>query len=374
MAHVQLRVRVGSCGEIEIVDPGFDALELLRGIDPAFRVEQAVLPIAHRLPAFQWTRDAGSGVTADALRSMSDDELWAAHDDLLTNQDGPGLATPRKGEASLLTLKAHLARRLLRGCNLCARRCNVDRARGEIGVCGLGQDAFVAAHFVHIAEEPPINPSLVLNMNGCGLRCRFCQQHAILAPRSRGAEQLDAALWQRLDAKGARSLSFVGGNPDESLPAILEFLSVAPSDWCLPIVWNNHAYSTPEVLRLLDGVVDAYVPDLKYMNERCGKRLSGVANYPQTAANAIRAMLLQRIPVFVRVLVLPGHNNCCHLPAMEFLSELSGFENLFVSIRGQYSPDWKITARDGELCRRPEASEVQLIKARAAELGLHTVH
>ena len=373
MARAQLRVRVGPRGEFEIVDPGFDTLPLLCGIDPEFRVEQGPLPIAHRQPAFQRARDAGSRVAADELLSMSDDQLWAAHDDLLTMQKGPGLGSPCKGEASLLTLKAHIARRLLRRCNLCARRCNVDRTRGGVGVCGLGQDAFVAEHFVHIAEEPPINPSLVLNMNGCGLRCRFCQQHAILAPRSSGAEQLDVALWQRLDAEGARSLSFVGGNPDESSPGILEFLSGAPLDWCLPIVWNNHAYSTPEALQLLDGVVDAYVPDLKYMGQRCGKRLSGVAKYAETAMNTIRAMLHQRVPVFVRVLVLPGHINCCHLPAMEFLSDLSEFENFFVSIRGQYSPDWRIGVRDGELCRRPYASEVQLVTTRASDLGLHSV-
>jgi putative pyruvate formate lyase activating enzyme len=162
----------------------------------------------------------------------------------------------------------------------------------------------------------------------------------------------------------------VGGNPDESLTAILKFLNGVPAGWRLPIVWNNHAYSTPAVLRLLEGLIDAYVPDLKYMDERCSRRLSGVTNYPGTATSAIREMLRQGVPVFVRVLVLPGHVNCCHLPAMEFLGELSSFENLIVSIRGQYSPDWKIGARDGELSRRPHTSEIQLVRKHADQREL----
>lgn len=374
MARAQLRIRVSPRGDIEVVDPGFDTLPLLRGIDPKFRVKQAALPMAHRPPVFQRTRLTGSGVSANALLSMNDHDLWATHNALSNGQVDPGQHPARDGEASFLALKTVIAHRLLRSCNLCARRCNVDRTRGETGVCGLGQDAFVAEHFVHIAEEAPINPSLVLNLRGCGLRCRFCQQHAILAPRSPDSERLDGALWRKLDLGSARSLSFVGGNPDESLPAILGFLNAAPADWRLPIVWNNHAYSTPEVLGLLEGIVDTYVPDLKYMNDRCGQRLSGITKYPETATSAIRAMVLQGVPVFVRILVLPGHVDCCHLPAMDFLGGLLGLERLFVSIRGQYSPDWKIGPRDGELNRRPHASEIQRVTARAAELGLRMAH
>jgi putative pyruvate formate lyase activating enzyme len=369
-----LRVRVDDVGRVEIVDPGFAELPLLREIDSAFEVRSQRLPgFSH--PSLLAVRTYRAPIGIDAARAISDRALWGLHDECMRGLAADFTERPNGTacSASLLDIKVLLAQRMLRRCNLCARQCNVDRTKGEPGVCGLGTEAYVAEHFVHIAEEAPINPSLVLNLHGCGLRCRFCQQHAILVPQSRESDRLDAGLWQRLDLNGARSLSFVGGNPDESLPAILEFLSAAPADWCLPVVWNNHAYSTLDVLRLLDGVIDAYVPDLKYMNERCGKRLSGVAKYLETATNAIREMLRQGVPVFVRVLVLPGHINCCHLPAMEFLSELSSFENLFVSIRGQYSPDWKITARDGELCRRPYASEMQLVKTRAADLGLQSV-
>jgi putative pyruvate formate lyase activating enzyme len=366
-----LRVRVDDVGRVEIVDPGFAELPLLREIDSAFEVRSQGLPgFSH--PSLAAVRARRVPIGIEAARALSDRALWDMHDECMR-----GLAKNRKERSdstacsvSLLDIKALLAQRMLRRCNLCARQCNVDRTKGGLGTCRLGTEAYVAEHFVHIAEEAPINPSLVLNLHGCGLRCRFCQQHAILVPRARESDRLDAGLWQRLDLNGARSLSFVGGNPDESLPAILEFLSATPPDWRLPVVWNNHAYSTPEVLRLLDGVVDAYVPDLKYMHERCGKRLSGVANYPETATRAIHEMLRQGVPVFVRVLVLPGHVNCCHLPAMESLGGLYSFDNLFVSIRGQYSPDWKIGARDGELRRRPHASEIELVREHAAERDL----
>lgn len=373
--RASVRVRVDDVGGVEIVDPGFAELPLLHEINPAFEVRSQRL-LGFSRPSLLAVRARYTPIGMDAARALSDRALWGIHDECMR---GPATDFTERSSgtacsASLLDIKVLLAQRMLRRCNLCARQCNVDRTNGGLGTCRLGTEAYVAEHFVHIAEEAPINPSLVLNLHGCGLRCRFCQQHEILVPRVKASDRLDAGLWNRLDLNGARSLSFVGGNPDESLPAILEFLSAAPSDWCLPIVWNNHAYSTPEVLRLLDGIVDAYVPDLKYMNERCGKRISGVAKYPETAMNAIREMLRQAVPVFVRILVLPGHINCCHLPAMAFLDELSSFQNLVVSIRGQYSPDWKITARDGGLCRRPHASEVQVVVKHAAELGLQVVH
>jgi putative pyruvate formate lyase activating enzyme len=373
VARTLRRFRIGPRGELEIVDPGFDALPLLRSIDPEFRIRQAALPLAHRPPVLQQTRMTSTRLDAGALLSMSEAELWRLHDELSSARRGLGREPAREGEASLMSLKTLIARRLLRSCNLCARRCNVDRTRAETGVCGLGEEAFVAEHFVHIAEEAAINPSLVLNLRGCALRCRFCQQHAILDPHGCDRERLSPALWDQIDVRGARSLSFVGGNPDESLPAVLACLEAAPRDWVLPIVWNSHAYSTPEAMRLLDGVVDAYVPDLKYMNRACAQRLSGVANYPEMAMRAIHAMLLQGVAVLVRILVLPGHVECCHLPALEFLAGLRESELLFISIRAQYSPDWRIVPSDGPLNRRPNASETKRVTVRAQELGLRAV-
>ena len=183
---------------------------------------------------------------------------------------------------------------------------------------------------------------------------------------------MEPSLWNRLDTAGARSLSFVGGNPDESLYAILKFLAAAPADWKLPIVWNCHGAATLETIDLLDGIVDVYLPDLKYGAEACGRRLSMITDYPTSAKAAITAMVAQRVPVIVRILVLPGHQACCHRPALEWLTSLAA-PHVMVSVRGQYCPDWKITEVDGVLARRPSQEETDQIRRYAQHLGLNLV-
>ncbi len=369
MARRQSRIRIDNVGNLEVVDPGYDSLGLVRALDPGFQVRRSKLRnfMGVRLNR---TRDVSSGLEKDELSELSLDALWKEHDGLVSRSSPP--VSVAIGKASILDLKIEIARRVIQRCSLCTHRCGVDRVAGETGICRLGIEAIVAEYFVHIAEEPPINPSLVLNLAGCGLRCRFCQQWALLDPGSVSGEPLAGPLWSKLKIRRARSLSFVGGNPDESLYAILRFLSSAPHGWKLPIVWNNHSYATSETLSLLDGVVDVFIPDLKYANDSCGRRLSGVANYAAAARENINSMLAQDVPVIVRILVLPGHLECCHIPALEYLSTLGG-ENLLVSVRGQYCPDWKINSNDGDLTRRASHSESLKVSSYAEYLGLRLI-
>jgi putative pyruvate formate lyase activating enzyme len=232
--------------------------------------------------------------------------------------------------------------------------------------------AIVAERFVHIAEEAPINPSLLLSLAGCGMRCRFCQQGDLLDPSSVSGEPVEPLLWRRLRCRGARSLSFAGGNPDESLYGVLRFLRAAPEDWALPLVWNCHGFGTRETVALLDGVVDVYVPDFKYGSSACARRLSGCAGYPSAARASVRRMLAQGAVVIARVLVLPGHLECCHLPALRMLSAMSD-SRLQVSIRGQYAPDWKVVPGEGLLGRRATEREVASVREAAIEIGLTLV-
>lgn len=372
MRRQAMRIRIDDSGRVEVVDPGLDTVALLAEIDPTHVVRQEPLP-GFTTPRFLRAREIPCGIDAVDLETMNDLQLWAAHDLAVERMCRllPG-DVARAGEATLLSLKVELARRLLGNCVLCARRCGVDRLAGEIGACRLGVDATVAEHFVHIAEEAPINPSLVLNLAGCGLRCRYCQQGALLDPAAVPGEALDAGLWHELDAAGARSLSFVGGNPDESLFAILRFLSGAPDDWHLPIIWNCHAYASREVIRLLDGVVDGYVPDCKYGSEACGMRWSGVPNYPAMAHAALGAMLAQGVPVIVRILVLPGHLDCCHRPTIEALGTF-GKANLRLSLRGQYCPDWQIASNEGPMSGRCSPELVAALREAAVRAGIDLV-
>ena len=373
MRRTNSRVRIDDAGRLEVIDPGFDAVPLLQSIDPDFHIRSAPLA-GFTAPRLLDTRAIGCGESRASLRSIPDRQLWAIHRDLCCAKRGSGAVRSRHGsdEGSLLDVKVELAWRLLKDCRLCGQQCRVDRTRGQTGVCGLGSDAVVGEHFVHVAEEPPINPSLVLNLAGCGLRCRYCQQGPLLAVSRVVGDTLDGGLWDRLNWTGARSLSFVGGNPDESLFAILKFLCAAPSEWHLPIVWNCHAYGAPTVLEVLEGVVDVFLPDNKYGNDRCGQRLSGVNGYVGAARANMTAMLRQMVPVIVRVLVLPGHTECCHLPALNRLKALDS-PYLFVSIRGQYSPDFRVTAHDAALSRRVAPDESSAVRRYAAGLGLRLI-
>lgn len=369
----QLRLRVQDGGRLEVVDPDLASLPLLRAIDPRFRVRRAPLP-GFGQPRILATLATRLPIAKAALAALSEVELWQIHESAKPHDATvPQSAQPPGHLSTLFDVKRELANRLAGPCRLCARRCGVDRRKGELGACGLGMAGVVAEHFTHVAEEPPINPSLLISLAGCGLRCKACQQGPLLAPAGISGRDLSPELWRDLDFARARSLSFAGGNPDESLPAIFGFLAGVPRDFGLPIAWNCHAYSTPEVLALLDGVVDVWVPDLKYGSASCGSKWSGVAAYPHHATAAIQAMLRQGVPVFVRVLVLPGHFECCHAPALRALAALAGQAHLSVRISGQYAPDWKVTERDGPMAKRPEANEVAAAVAMAKTLGLQRV-
>lgn len=366
MPRQSVRLRVGVDGRLEVVDPGIESLDLLRAIDPDFCIREARLT-AFRQPRCLQLHQLGGGLEEKALAELPEKTLWEFHNQAMHRVARESESSP--GEASLLALKRILAERMLAPCCLCGYRCAVDRHHGVAGRCGLDARGRVAEHFVHIGEEAPINPSLVVSLAGCGLRCRYCQQWPLLKPMRVESQTLDGRIWSQLDTQGARSLSFVGGNPDESLPSILRFLEQMPHDWSLPIVWNSHAYASPQTLQLLDGVVDVYIPDFKYGDEGCGQRLSAAPNYPQVAREAISAMLGQSVPVLVRILVLPGHVECCHLPTLDTLAKLQA-PGLQVSIRDQYAPDWRISERDGELTRRPSVNEVARVREHAKTLRL----
>jgi len=124
-------------------------------------------------------------------------------------------------------------------------------------------------------------------------------------------------------------------------------------------------------MALLRGVVDAYLPDLKYSSPACGARWSKVEDYPAVAQQTITRMAEQDVPVIVRILLLPGHLQCCHLPALEFLASLQS--RPLVSIRQQYCPDWQITGRDGEMASRITGEEANCATSYALSLGLTLV-
>jgi len=300
------------------------------------------------------------------LIQYSDADLWSEHALLLTNIDNANANIfSETDNASLLDIKIELSRRILATCKLCGRQCEVDRLSGERGKCGLGSGAHVAEIFTHICEEPPINPSCNIGLAGCGLGCCFCQKHELL-DIGKYHQQLDKNVWSYIGTQldHVNSVSFIGGNPDESLYKILKFLVSAPVSFNKPIIWNSNGFAMPIVYRLLEGVVDVYVPDAKFYAPECGARFDGAPNYFERLESGLFEIVTQKVPVIVRILVLPGHLECCHKPMVEFLAQYS--HKIILNIMGQYYPDYRISLEQGaDMIRRINVNEVNQVREHA---------
>lgn len=361
------KIRVSADGVLQIVDPEINDLPFLQSIDPDYSVRMTPLP-GFAKPRFLLARDRRTSLLKDDLLSMTREALNELHGAGLNEITKASSRSFTDDHASLLDIKIELARRELERCGLCGRMCGVNRLEGERGFCGLGIDAYVGGMFIHISEEPPINPSLLVELYGCGMRCRFCQKAELRDAGTYTAELLDKRIWESLDTTGARSLSFIGGNPDESLYSILRFVNTAPEGINLPIVWNCHGYGSRVVYKILEGIVDAYIPDVKYGNDGCAEKWSECYSYIETVQGCIAEMANQNVPIYVRILVLPGHSECCHIPAIHLLKEYR--DRVIVNIMDQYSPDSTITKADGSMVSYPKAEEVQAIFKKVRQEGL----
>ncbi len=203
-------------------------------------------------------------------------------------------------------------------CTLCPRCCGVDRSLVR-GFCGLGEDMLIARIAPHLWEEPPISGSRgtgAVFFSGCTLRCAYCQNGEIShrnAGRVFSPRQLADSL-KRLEDLGVHSISLITATP--FIPRILETLAIYRSP--LPLVWNSSGYESPETLKLLEGVVDVYLPDLKHFSSRMSALCAGAPDYFDKAAGAIREMCRQTgLPVYgedgimrrgtlIRHLILPS--------------------------------------------------------------------
>ncbi len=189
------------------------------------------------------------------------------------------------------------AYRRLKSCDICPHDCGVNRIKGERGVCGAGLLPKIASANVHTGEEPPIsgeNGSGTVFLSGCSLKCRFCQNFPI-SQLGNGSELTTIELAGRmlkLQKQGVHNINFV--TPTHYLPQILAALWLAiPQGFCLPLVWNSSGYEKVDVLQLLDGIVDIYLPDMKYSMEESAVRLSSAPGYRDINRSAVSEMLRQ---------------------------------------------------------------------------------
>ena len=190
--------------------------------------------------------------------------------------------------------KIEKAKALLQSCRLCPRECEVDRTAGEKGVCRAGGVARVSSANDHHGEEPPISGSRgsgTIFFTYCNLRCIFCQNYPISHlgnGEDKSAEEL-AQLMMKLQKRGCHNINFV--TPTHMMPFILEAMPIALRlGFEIPIVYNCGGYESMEALKLLDGVVDIYLPDMKYDSDAPAEELSSAPDYPGHNREAIKEM------------------------------------------------------------------------------------
>ena len=273
----------------------------------------------------------------------------------------------------------------MKKCECCPRRCGINRLKGKTGFCRVGSGIQISHAGLHFGEEPPISGtrgSGTIFFSGCNLRCVFCQNYQIsqeFQQARTGTLTIDelASEILRLQDKGAHNINFV--SPSHMIYQMAAAIQSAKAHGLvLPVVYNSNGYDSVDALRQISGLVDIYLPDIKYLNNELGKKYSHVDDYADIVPGVLTEMLNQTgqmemdddgIAVrglLVRHLVLPGcleNSRQC----LRFLKELS--PDIHVSIMSQYSPQYKAHDFPG-INRTLTKNEYDEITDYALELGL----
>lgn len=267
-------------------------------------------------------------------------------------------------------------------CTLCPRKCNIDRTSGKVGFCSMPSTLQVARASLHMWEEPCIsgtNGSGTIFFTGCNLKCVFCQNHSI-AVGNKGKDitvQKLADLCLMLQEKGAHNINLV--TPSHYIPSIVDSLKIAKSNGLtIPIVYNTSGYDSVESLSLLEGLIDIYLPDFKYVSSTLSSTYSHAADYFEVAKKSLQEMFRQvGAPVFeddlmkrgiiVRHLLLPGNVDDSKA-VLRYLHETYG-DQIFISIMNQYTPLPHIAAYP-ELNRKVTEGEYDEVVNFAIDLGI----
>ena len=273
----------------------------------------------------------------------------------------------------------------------CPRNCRIDRLRGETKVCGTGRHAIISSAFAHFGEEDCLRGhrgSGTIFFGMCNLRCVFCQNWDISQQRS-GREMTApqiADLMLGLQDQGCHNINFV--TPEHVVPQVVEAIAEAvPRGLHVPIVYNTSAYDSVASLRLVEGLVDIYMPDFKFWNRDSARRLAKAKDYPEVARAAIREMHRQVGPLrlgsdglarrglLVRHLVMPGQLEESAAIFEWLASEIS--PDTYVNIMGQYRPEYQVgevvasgRAKYEDVDLRPTCEEIEAVHAAARRAGL----
>lgn len=267
-------------------------------------------------------------------------------------------------------------------CTLCPRSCGAERTdTAGKGYCRMPALPVLARAALHLWEEPPISGtqgSGTLFFSGCSLGCVFCQNEKISHQDFGRAVTLDRLreICKALIAQGAHNLNFV--NPTHYAHVLAALLE----DWHppVPVVFNTGGYDNTDTLQRLEGKVNIYLPDLKYLDRETARRYSGASNYPETAQAAIREMVRQTGPcrfddnglllkgTIIRHLILPGQVSQAKA-VMDWVAREFGPGMVLFSLMSQYTP-WEDLSAVPELSRRLRPGEIRAAREYMENLGL----
>lgn len=268
----------------------------------------------------------------------------------------------------------------IKNCTLCPRKCGIDRTIAA-GFCGMGSEIRAAKAYLHMWEEPCIsgkNGSGTVFFSGCCLKCCFCQNYRISSEnfgKNIAPEQL-VEIFLKLRDMGAHNINLV--SPTQFVPQIIEALDICRGRLTIPIAYNTGGYENVETLKMLEGYIDIYIPDLKYFDSELSAKFSEAPDYFEHASEALKEMYrqtgayqiedgLMRRGMIVRHLALP---NCRRdsVRILEWLSENFTVKNILLSLMSQYTPCYK-SFEHKEISRRISTFEYNFVLEKARELG-----
>lgn len=270
-------------------------------------------------------------------------------------------------------------------CTLCPRNCKANRANGENGVCGAkGKKILAARAALHMWEEPCISGnrgSGAVFFSGCPLRCVYCQNYDI-AHTQVGMEISEERLGEiflELKEKGAANINLV--TPTHYTPQIIRAVKKARKEGMnLPVVYNCSGYEKVETLKMLEGIVDIYLTDFKYMEKQWAEKYSKAPDYPERAKEALAEMVSQtgraefdsegmmKSGVIVRHLLLPGHVKNAKA-VVKYVFEIYG-DQVYLSLMNQYTPLPQVKKDFPELNRKVTKKEYERFLSYVLDLGV----
>lgn len=273
--------------------------------------------------------------------------------------------------------------KLLKNCSLCPHKCRVDRYFGTDGFCHTGVKPKVSTSMVHHGEEPPISGSMgsgTIFFSNCNMRCVYCQNYQI-SQESEGEEisiESLAGNMIKLKEKGVHNINLV--SPTIWIPQIIKAFSIArKSGLDIPLVYNTGGYDHPGIIKMLEGIVDIYMPDIRYSNDSMALKYSGIKDYVRFNRDSILEMYRQvgdleldkngiaKKGLLIRLLVLPENIGGIK-DTLDFIKNRLSC-NVYLSIMAQYHPV-HIAYKYPQLSKRVSTGEYLKIVEYARELGL----